>query len=126
MEEHRPVLLKPILALNHRDVANGATVITHSGDLMLGPESEQVPNLVSDLLHQGKRLIVFDIAGIDRIDSTGIGRFIASYNEIAAAKGEMRLAGIRTYLFQVFRVSSLDKIFHFYPTVEEAITAPVS
>lgn len=115
-----------MLALNHHDVGSGTAVITVSGDLMLGPESEQVPNLVSDLLHQGKRLIIFDIAGIDRIDSTGIGRFIASYNEIAAAKGEMRLAGIRSYLFRVFQVSSLDKIFHFYPTVEDAVTAPAN
>lgn len=115
-----------MLALDHREAAGGASVITLSGDLMLGPESERVPNLVNDLLRQGKRLIVFDIAGIDRIDSTGIGRFIASYNEIAAAKGEMRLAGIRSYLFRVFQVSSLDKIFHFYPTVEEAVTAPVN
>jgi anti-anti-sigma factor len=112
-----------MLAVSHQDIAAGTAVITLSGDLMLGPESEQVPNLVTDLLQQGKRVIVFDIGGVDRIDSTGIGRFIASYNQIAAAKGDMRLAGIRTYLFRVFQVSSLDKIFHFYPSVEEAIKA---
>jgi anti-sigma B factor antagonist len=120
------MLAPAMLALNHQEIAAGAALITVSGDLMLGPESEKLPNLVRDLLREGKRLIVFDISGVDRIDSTGIGRFIASYNQIAAAKGEMRLAGIRTYLFHVFQVSSLDKIFHFYPTVEEALNAHAS
>jgi anti-sigma B factor antagonist len=112
-----------MLAITHHEIAPGTEVITISGDLKLGPESERVTDLVSDLLDQGKRVIIFDVAGIDRIDSTGIGRFIASYNKIAAAKGEMRFAGTRTYLFHVFQVSSLDKIFRFYPSVEEAVKA---
>jgi anti-sigma B factor antagonist len=112
-----------MLQISHREIAPDTAVITVSGELKLGLESEQVPNLVSELLQQGKRVIIFDVAGVDRIDSTGIGRFIASYNEIAAVKGQMRLAGTRTYLFKVFHVSSLDKIFQFYPTVEEALGA---
>jgi anti-sigma B factor antagonist len=112
-----------MLAITHADVAAGTVIITLSGDLKLGPESERVPKLVSELLKEGKRTIIFDIAGVDRIDSTGIGRFIASYNQIAAAKGQMRFAGTSSYLFRVFQVSSLDKIFSFYPSVEEAVRA---
>ncbi len=94
-----------MLAINHHQVAPGMVVITVSGDLKLGAESEQVTSLVGDLLSQGYRVIIFEVAGMDRIDSTGIGRFIASYNKIAAVKGEMRFAGTRTYLFRVFQVS---------------------
>jgi anti-sigma B factor antagonist len=112
-----------MLQISHREIALGTVVITVTGELKLGQESEQVQDLVSELLQQGKRVIIFDVAGVDRIDSTGIGRFIASYNQITAAKGEMRFAGTRTYLFKVFHVSSLDKIFQFYPTVEEALKA---
>jgi anti-sigma B factor antagonist len=112
-----------MLAIEHHAPGSATAVITLSGDLLLGPESEKVPNLVHDLLEQGKRTIVFDISGINRIDSTGIGRFIASYNAIASVKGDMRLAGTRNYLFRVFQVSSLDKIFSFYPSLEEALEA---
>jgi anti-sigma B factor antagonist len=112
-----------MLAINHQDVGPATAVITLTGELKLGPESERVPDLVRELLRQGKRVIVFDIAGVNRIDSTGIGRFIASFNQIMAAKGEMRLAGTQTYLFRVFKVSSLDNIFRFYPSVEEALQA---
>ncbi len=109
-----------LMEISSKEVAPGVVVITVSGRVMLGPESEQITDLVSELLRQGKHTIIFDIAGVVGIDSTGIGRFISSYNQITAAKGEMRLAGARTYLSKVFHVSSLDKIFRFYPTLEEA------
>jgi len=112
-----------MLGLSHREVSPGTVVITVSGQLKLGQESERVTELVDELLREGKRVIIFDIAGLDRIDSTGIGRFIASFNRIVAAKGEMRFAGTSTYLFRVFQVSALDKIFRFYPSVEEAVRA---
>ena len=71
-------------------------------------------------LRKGKRTIVFDLSGVTVIDSTGIGRFIAAYNKIAAADGEMRMAGATGHLFQAFHVSLLDQVFPFYPTVDEA------
>lgn len=109
-----------LMEINSSEVALGIAVIKISGRVMLGKESEQITDLVRDLLREGKRTIIFDIAEVVGIDSTGIGRFISSYNQIAAAKGQMRLAGARSYLYQVFHVSSLDKVFRFYPTLEEA------
>ena len=52
----------------------------------MGRESEQITTLVNDLLSQAKRTIIFNIAGITKIDSTGMGRFISSYNQVAAAR----------------------------------------
>lgn len=109
-----------LMEISSHEVAPGVVVIKLAGRIMLGKESEQITDLVQDFLRQGKRTIIFDIAGVVGIDSTGIGRFISSYNQIAAAKGQMRLAGARSYLFQVFHVSSLDKVFRFYPTLEDA------
>ena len=95
-------------------------VFTVIGKVMLGAESEKIVDKVDDLLREGKRKIIFNLAGITRIDSTGIGRFIASYNRIAAAGGEMRMAAAAHYLFQAFHISRLDTVFRFYPSVEDA------
>jgi anti-anti-sigma factor len=55
------------------------------------------------------------------IDSTGIGRFISSYNKIMAVGGDMRMAGAAGHVMQSFRVSLLDKVFSFYPTLQQAL-----
>ena len=108
------------MEIRHSEIAPGKVVVTITGKIMLGPESEQVVDLTGDLLRDGKRTIIFDISGVTRIDSTGIGRFISCYRQIAAAEGEMRIAGAANYLFQAFHVCQLDKVFRFYPDLEEA------
>ncbi len=111
------------MQIRHDEAVPGTVVVTITGKVMFGPESEEIVTLVCDLLRDGKRNIIFDIAGVTRIDSTGIGRFIACYREIATLDGDMRIAGAAGYLFQAFHVCQLDKVFRFYPSLEEACKA---
>jgi anti-anti-sigma factor len=106
--------------ISYNEIAPETVAITVLGKVMLGAESEQIVTVVSELLAKGARVIIFNIAGVSAIDSTGIGRFIASYNQIAAAHGEMRIAEAKHYIFQAFHVSRLDTIFRFYPSMKEA------
>src|SRR5205823_11570019 len=109
-----------MLQIKHADAAPGAVVITLSGKILMGPESEQIVALVDTLLEDEKRTIIFDLADVTRIDSTGIGCFIASSNKIERAGGEMRMAGATRHLLDVFHVTLLDTVFPFYPDVEAA------
>ena len=108
------------MELSLSNIPPDIVVVLIAGEVMMGPESERITKLVSDLLRQAKRTIVFNLADVTRIDSTGIGRFISSYNQIAAAGGEMRMAGAPRLVFQAFHVCRLDTVFRFYPNVEEA------
>ncbi len=108
------------MEIAQKEIAPDKVVIALAGKIMMGPESERIVTQVEDLLRHGKRNIIFDLAGVSHIDSTGIGRFISSYNKIMAAGGEMSMAGATGHLFDTFHVSLLDTVFRFYPTVEDA------
>jgi anti-anti-sigma factor len=108
------------LEITHREPAPGKEVVALTGKLMLGSDGEPIVPLVEDLLKQGKRTIIFDLSGLTVIDSTGIGRFIGSYNKIVAAGGEMRMAGATGHILHSFKVSLLDQVFPFFESVEEA------
>jgi anti-sigma B factor antagonist len=110
-----------MLEIEHRNAGEGTVIVTLAGKLMLGPESQRVETLVESLLAEGYRNFVFDLAGVNRIDSTGIGRFIYCYNKIAQAGGRLMMAGAQGYLRESFRVSRLDTVFRFYPDVESAL-----
>ena len=112
-----------MMQISHAERAPGTVVVTLTGKVMVGTGSEQILRLVDDLLRDGKRIIVFDVAGVTHIDSTGIGRFISSYHKIGAAAAEMRMAGADGAFFQAFHVSQLDKVFRFFPDVEAACKA---
>jgi anti-sigma B factor antagonist len=114
---------KKAMTISHHDLSDGAAVITLSGRVTLGTTSEQIVIVTEELLREGKRTIIFDLAGVTGIDSTGIGRFISSYNKILAVRGEMRMAGAAGHLLDVFHISQLDRVFPFYATLPEAAAA---
>lgn len=106
--------------ISHQEVAPGKVVITLAGKIMMGAGGDQIVPLVDDLMREGKRIIIFDLSGVTALDSTGVGHFIVSFNKLATAGGEMRMAGATGHVFQTFHVSLLDQIFPFFPTAEEA------
>ncbi len=119
-----PYTLKPVhLSIEKQEVAPGTSVITLAGRLMLGPEGQEVEHNVSDLLAQGYRRIIFDMAGITHIDSTGIGRCISSLNRVTQQGGKLFMAGATGQVRESFHVTQLDRVFRFFETVPEALSA---
>ena len=108
------------LGVEHQDVQELTSVITLRGKLMLGEECAQLETLVPQLLKNGRKNLVFDLSGVTHIDSTGIGRFIDAFSRLTRIGGQMRLAGASGAVRDSFRVTRLDTVFTFYPTVEEA------
>jgi len=108
------------LAVEQQDVSGDTSIITLRGKLMLGTEAAQLESLVPELVKNGRKNLVFDLSGVTHIDSTGIGRFIDTYSRVAPLGGQMRLAGATGAVRDSFRVTRLDTIFPFFPTVEAA------
>jgi anti-sigma B factor antagonist len=111
------------MEIQHIQAGPDTAVVALSGKMMLGTGTEQVVALVEQLIGQGTKNVVFDLSGVTALDSTGIGQFIASFNKIMAAGGQMRMAGATGHVLQTFHVSRLDRMFPFFPTAEEAAKA---
>ena len=108
------------LEVEHQDVERETTIITLRGKLMLGEAATQLETLVPHLLKNGRKNLVFDLHGVTHIDSTGIGRFIDTYSRLGPVGGQIRLACATGPVRDSFRVTRLDTVFPFYPTVEAA------
>jgi anti-sigma B factor antagonist len=108
------------LTIQHKEIAPATRLITLSGKLLLGPGCAELETLVPQLVEAGARTLVFDLSGVTRIDSTGIGRFIDTYGRLRKSGGQMRLAGVMGAVRDSFRLTRLDTIFMFYPSVDEA------
>ncbi len=111
------------LEINQKEVAPGTEVISLAGSVMRGPEGERIETVLNGALVEGRRRIIFDLTGVKRIDSTGIGRFIYSLNKVEENGGKLWMAGAQGYVRECFRVTRLDTIFQFCDTVEDALAA---
>lgn len=111
------------LQISHSEARPGVAVISLAGKVMLGAESEAIERLVRDLLKQGYRKLIIDMSGVTHIDSTGIGRFIASLGKVMEVDGTLLMAGAAGVVREGFRVTRLDTVFQFYPDLEAAVAA---
>ena len=108
------------MEISHRETDQGVIVIAVSGRVMLGEESLKIESLVKELIAKGHKYFVFDLSGVKHMDSTGIGRFIASLNKVMEAGGKMRMAAASGVVREGFRVTRLDTVFEFVDDVETA------
>jgi anti-anti-sigma factor len=108
------------LHIAHRQTPGGAAVVSASGRLLLGPEGAELEALVKRLIEQGTRRFIFDFSELTHIDSTGIGRCIASLNLVMGAAGDLAIAGAKGQVREGFRVTQLDRVFRFYGDILSA------
>jgi len=65
--------------------------------------------------------LILDLSDVGYLSSAFIGKLIALFKALSAAKGRMTIAGVKPSLMPLFQVTRLDKIMTFEPVVEKAI-----
>jgi anti-sigma B factor antagonist len=98
-------------------------VVSVSGKLMGGPESDALRNEVKNLIDEGKRKFVVNLKGVPWINSTGLGALMAVYTSIQRSEGVLRLCHVSDRIQSLFMITKLLTIFDTYPTEEEAIAS---
>lgn len=112
-----------ILSLSTRHVEPDITVIELSGRIAIGRESGQIETVVNKELAAGARKLVIDMSQVHFIDSTGIGIIAYCFGRVTQAHAEARVAGATGLVMDVFRLTRLDAVLKFVPTVEDAIAS---
>ncbi len=70
--------------------------------------------------HRRWKKLVFDLSGVNYIDSTGLGILTFCSATMQAGGGALRVAGAHALPQKLFQLTKLDKILSFFPTVEDA------
>ncbi len=65
--------------------------------------------------------IVLSFLGVEQLTSLTLGKLIQVHKRLAESGGEMRLADIHPHLFEVFRITRLDRLFRIYEHEREAL-----
>ena len=73
------------------------------------------------LVQSGHERIVMDMAALEFIDSSGLGALIAGFKALGAG-GEIVLCGITPRLLSLFQLTHVDKLFHIFDSVDEAVS----
>jgi len=87
------------------------------------PAISEIGLALNRLVDDGARRVIVDFSAVDHLSSTALGMLITVRQSISAVDGTIRLCSIRDEIYQVFRITGLDKLFTVHPTVTDALAS---
>lgn len=109
-----------LLSIDKRTIAPGITVLALTGKIALGRESQKIEQQVGELLQTGENRIILDLAGVDYLDSTGVGIITLCAGKATAAGGKLCVAGAKGLPQNILIMTKVDTIVGSYTSSEEA------
>jgi anti-sigma B factor antagonist len=100
---------------------NGIMILTLSGKIMGGPDATVLNDKLHELLDSGNKKIIIDLAGVDWMNSSGLGILISSLTTIRNAGGDLKLVALTEKIKTLLTITKLLTVLESYDTVEEAI-----
>ena len=96
------------------------TILPLSGRLMMGAESKQLQVAVDELIKEGVKHIVVDLAQLEGIDSTGAGILVVCHTKLQKVHGSLRIAGAQGIVHDTLVMIHVNRLVPFFPTAQEA------
>jgi len=107
----RPTTI-PLVALSiNRRESDHVTILDVRGRITLGDETDALRQSIRDLLAQGQKKILLNLAGVDYIDSSGVGELVSAFTTVRNAGGELKLMNLTQKVHDVLNVTKLYTVF---------------
>jgi anti-sigma B factor antagonist len=103
---------------------DGVSVVTLDGHIVLGEESDSLREKLKNLIAEGKKKIVLNMANVKDIDSAGLGILVAAHLSAKTQVGvSVCLCHLGKRVRQVMQVTKLLTVFDVYDTEAAAVTS---
>jgi len=67
--------------------------------------------------------ILLDFENVEHLSSAALGMLVVLNKQLAGRQGQLVLAGIRPQIYEVFKITRLNRIFNIHNTTEDALKA---
>lgn len=109
LSEYQHILVKYV---------DGAAIVSFAEAMAMfeGDKVQAVGNELSDLVDSRKEpRILLNLSNAHFMSSAMLAHLVKMHKKVQAARGRLRLCGLRPVILDAFRVSHFDKIFEIFP-----------
>ncbi|HEV2200629.1 MAG TPA: STAS domain-containing protein [Bryobacteraceae bacterium] len=100
----------------------GIVILGLKGRLTAG-ESNPVREKITELVAAGKVNVIFDLANVEYIDSTGLGGLVISYTQIKKAGGALKLMNLNRRNVELLALTRLHTVFEVFAEEQDAVNS---
>ena len=97
------------------------TVIDASGKLTLGAGGTALRDTLHVLVAKGHKKFLLNLAGVDFIDSFGIGELVRSYATVRRQGGELKLLHVTQKVHDLLQITRVHTLFDIHTDEHAAI-----
>jgi anti-sigma B factor antagonist len=98
------------LSIGTREVSH-VTILDLQGRIVLGDEIDELRSAIRNLIDEGKKKIILNLAEVDYIDSSGVGALVGGFIAVRNAGGELKLLNLSQKVHDVLHVTKLYTVF---------------
>ncbi len=98
-----------------------AVVLAISGTVEGGPDAEAFLKVIHQLVAEGRRNVLLDLAGVSWINSTGLGVLIGGHAALRLVGGTMKIVHLTERVESLFAITKLHLIFDVFRDEVEAL-----
>ena len=107
------------LKLSNRTL-DGILIVDCAGRIVFGEESAYLRDNIKKLLAERKNLVL-NLAGVNYIDSGGLGTLVALYTTAHNNEGAIKLANLTHRVSDLLQVTKLVTIFEVFDSDQNAV-----
>ena len=98
-------------------------VLDCSGKITLGEGTMTVRNTVLDVLKNGGKKIILNLADVNYIDSSGIGELVRTYITVSSGGGNLKLLSLTKKIQELLQITKLLTVFQVYDSEQAALAS---
>jgi anti-sigma B factor antagonist len=110
------------LKLISREIGD-VTVIDLDGRITLGDGSALLRDAIRDKLNSGHKKLLLNLAGVNYIDSTGLGELVSGYRFVKGQNGELKLLNLNKKVSDLLQVTKLYTVFDIHNDETRAVAS---
>ena len=101
----------------------GITILDFKGRIAAGPEATAMREKVAEVTAASKRNLVLNLAGVDYIDSTGLGALVVCVTGLRKLGGNMKLLNLNRRNIDLLVMTKLDTVFEVFTDEQDAVSS---
>jgi anti-sigma B factor antagonist len=101
----------------------GITVLELKGRITVGKEATALRQKIAELTAANVRNVILNLAGIDFIDSTGLGALVVCATAARKAGGSVKLVNLNRRNIELLVMTKLATVFEIFNDEQDAISS---
>ena len=100
---------------------DGVTILDLHGKMLIGEGDEMLREKINDLVENGTKRIVLNLAEVPYVDSAGLGEIVRCYTTVGNREGTMKLLNLTKRIKDLLSITKLLTVFDTYDSEDEAV-----